>query len=154
MLLEELRCRGIVAPALSTVERLAWEAKRRAQGSVFRKLVAGLDEERLAKLDSLLVVPEGEDETPLNRIRRPPGPPSPKNFKDVLNRLNFVRSLGLEGRDRQALDEVQASPLWQRLPAVQKGQVIEYDAELYYASPLTAKTFLGVVERSLLEGPE
>ena len=93
-LLEELRRRGIVAPALSTAERLAWEARRRAQQAVFGKLVADLDEEQLGRLDSLLVVPEGEDETPLNRIRRPPGPPSPKNFKDVLDRLNFVRSLG------------------------------------------------------------
>ncbi|MDP9424737.1 MAG: DUF4158 domain-containing protein [Actinomycetota bacterium] len=94
-LLEEMRRREIVAPALSTTERLAWETRRRAQGWVFRRLVADLDEERLRRLDSLLVVPEGEDETPLNRVRRPPGPPSPKNFKDVLDRLAFVRSLGL-----------------------------------------------------------
>lgn len=94
-LLEEMRRRHIVAPALSTVERLAWETRRRAQESVFRKLVAGLDRGRLEDLDSLLVVPETGDETPLSRIRRPPGPPSPKNFKDVLDRLNFVRSLGL-----------------------------------------------------------
>jgi TnpA family transposase len=94
-LLEEMRRRRIVAPALSTVERLAWETRRRAQGTVFRKLVAGLEDGQLARLDALLVVPEGGDETPLNRIRRPPGPPSPKNFKDVLDRLNFVRTLGL-----------------------------------------------------------
>ncbi len=94
-LLEEMRRREIVAPALSTAERLAWENRRRAQESVFRKLVADLDEERLGGLDSLLVVPEGEDETPLNRVRRPPGPPSPKSFKNVLEQLAFVRSLGL-----------------------------------------------------------
>lgn len=43
----------------------------------------------------LRAVLETDDETPLNRIRRPPGPPSPRNLKDVLDRLNFVRSLGL-----------------------------------------------------------
>ena len=94
-LLEEMRRRAIVAPALSTTERLAWETRRRAQQSVFRKLVSDLDEERLGRLDSLLAVPEGGGETPLNVIRRPPGPPSPKNLKDVLDRLTFVRSLGL-----------------------------------------------------------
>lgn len=55
-----------------------------------------------------------------------------------------------EGRDRSVLDPIQDSQLWQRLPAVRKGRVVEYDAELFYASPLTAETFLDVVERSLL----
>ncbi len=96
-LFEEMRRREIVAPALSTVERLAWETRRRAEESVLRKLVADLDEEQLGRLDTLLVVPEGEDETPLNRVRRPPGPASPKNFKEVLEGLTFVRSLGLPG---------------------------------------------------------
>ncbi|MDP9458580.1 MAG: DUF4158 domain-containing protein [Actinomycetota bacterium] len=67
-LLEEMRRREIVSPAVHTVERLAWETRRRAQEKIFGGLVGGLEEERLEKLDSLLVVPEGEDETPLNRI--------------------------------------------------------------------------------------
>jgi len=65
----------------------------------------------------------------------------------------FVRiepSQSGSGRDRKFIGPIQVSPLWQRLPAVRKGQVIEYDAEIYYASPLTAEAFLDVVERSLL----
>lgn len=93
--LGEMRQRQIIAPALHAVERLAWESRRRAQERIFRRLVADLGEERLRTLDSLLVVPKDEDETSLNRLRRPPGPPSPKNFKDVLDRLNLVRSLGI-----------------------------------------------------------
>ena len=94
-LLEEMRRREIIAPALYAVERLAWETRRRAQARVFGRFVADLEDEQLERLDSLLVVPDGEEETPLNRLRRPPGPPSPKNFKDVLDRLRFIRSLGL-----------------------------------------------------------
>ncbi len=92
-----MRQRQIIAPALCAVEKLAWESRRTARKRIFRRLVEDLDEDSLRMLDSLLVVPEGEDETPLNRIRRPPGPPSPKNFKEILDRLNFVRSLGLPG---------------------------------------------------------
>jgi iron complex transport system substrate-binding protein len=55
-----------------------------------------------------------------------------------------------EGRDRAFLDEALASPLWQRLPAVRAGNVFEYNAELYYNSPLTARAFLDYVERTLL----
>ena len=62
---------------------------------MFSRFVADLEDERLEGLDALLIVPEGDDETPLNWLRRPPGPPSPKNFKDVLDRLTFVRSLSL-----------------------------------------------------------
>lgn len=81
-LLEEMRHRRIVAPTLSSVERLAWETRCRAQDRVFGRLVEGLRDGQLEELDRLLSVPDGEDETPLNRVRRPPGPPSPKNFSE------------------------------------------------------------------------
>lgn len=94
-LLEEMRRRQIIFPALYAVERLAWETRRRAQERVFGRFVQDLEGEQCERLDALLMVPEGEVETPLNRLRRPPGPPSPKNFKDILDRLRFVRSLRL-----------------------------------------------------------
>lgn len=49
-----------------------------------------LAEEQLKRLDELLIVPEAEAETPLNWLRRPPGPPSAKSFKEVLKHLEFV----------------------------------------------------------------
>jgi len=93
-----------------------------------------------------------------------PAPVMPEAFDDrpnlSLERLDlldadllFVRVEAAEegaARDRAALDGVQASPLWQRLPAVEAGNVVEYDAELFYASPLTANAFLDVVEAALL----
>lgn len=55
-----------------------------------------------------------------------------------------------EGRDQSIHGPLKESPLWQRLPAVQNNMVIEYDAELFYASPLTASAFLDVLEAKLL----
>lgn len=94
-LIDEMRRREIIFPALYAVERLAWENRRRAQERVFGRFVEKLTEDRLERVDALLVVPEGKEETPLNRLRHPPGPPSPKNFKEVLDWLKFIRSLGL-----------------------------------------------------------
>jgi TnpA family transposase len=94
-LVGEMRARGIVIPAIYAVERLGWEVRNRARRAVFAQLVDGLAEEQLESLDELLVVPEAEAETPLGWLRRPPGPPSAKSFKEVLQRLEFVRSLGL-----------------------------------------------------------
>jgi ABC-type Fe3+-hydroxamate transport system substrate-binding protein len=55
-----------------------------------------------------------------------------------------------EGRDQSVHGPLKASPIWQQLGAVQNGLVVEYDAELFYASPLTASAFLDVVEQTLL----
>lgn len=93
-----------------------------------------------------------------------PVPVMPESFENrpnlSLERLDlldsdlfFVRVEAAEegaARDRAMLDGVQASPLWQRLPAVAAGNVVEYDAELFYASPLTAAAFLDLVEAALL----
>src|SRR5260370_4943817 len=64
-LIEELRTCRIIAPALSTLERLAWETRRRAQSQVYTTLTASLSEEQTNRLDTLLVVPAGERRTPL-----------------------------------------------------------------------------------------
>lgn len=53
-LLEEIRRRRIVVPGIFTVERLAWESRRRAQERVVRKLAENLSEEQLREIDSLL----------------------------------------------------------------------------------------------------
>jgi iron complex transport system substrate-binding protein len=54
------------------------------------------------------------------------------------------------GRDRSQITPLERTPLWQRVPAVEKGQVFEYPAELSSASILSAHAFLDVVEESLL----
>lgn len=43
-LIEELRPQRIIAPALSTLERLAWETRHRAQQQVFTTLTVSLSE--------------------------------------------------------------------------------------------------------------
>ncbi|CAN5134682.1 Tn3-like element TnAs1 family transposase [soil metagenome] len=94
-LLEEMRARNIISPALYAVERLGWEARNKARRAVFARLTGDLSRAQLRNLDELLFVAEGKDETPLNWLRRPPGPPSAKNFKEILERLEFLRSLEL-----------------------------------------------------------
>src|SRR5438128_623728 len=45
-LIEELRTRHVILPAVSTLERLGWETRRRAQQQVFTTLTQGLSEEQ------------------------------------------------------------------------------------------------------------
>lgn len=54
------------------------------------------------------------------------------------------------GRDRGLLDQLLASPLWRRVPAVAAGHAHEFPQELNYPSPLTVRAFLAVVEAALV----
>jgi TnpA family transposase len=54
-LIEEMRVRRIIIPALSTVERLGWEVRRRAQKLVFKQLTERLTDTQRRQLDKLLV---------------------------------------------------------------------------------------------------
>jgi len=94
-LLEEMRRRNIVVPALYAVEELAWEARREAREEVARRLTANLPADRLVRLDDLLMTESETTCSALVWLRQPPGEPAPKNFHKVVEKLQFVRSLGL-----------------------------------------------------------
>ena len=93
--LSEMRARGIVSPAIITVEELCWEARRDARESVLRRLTTGLSYEVRRRLDELLEVPSGESRAPLIWLREPPSSPGPKNFHKIVDKLDFVRDLEL-----------------------------------------------------------
>ena len=94
-LLEEMRRRGIVAPAISASEELAWEARRRAREEAAQALTADLSGTQLERLDALLQTAPDAARSELVWLRSPPGAPSPTNFLKVVEKLRFVRSLGL-----------------------------------------------------------
>lgn len=93
--LSEMRARAVVSPAIITVEELCWEARRDARESVLRKLITGLSTEARERLDGLLEVPPGESRATLIWLREPPSSPGPKNFHKIVDKLDFVRDLGL-----------------------------------------------------------
>jgi len=95
-LVEEMRARTIVAPALYLIERLAWETRRRAQRQVFQHLTAGLGPADHARLDALLTVAPGRRQTPLVWLRQPPGTPSPPTILALIERLTVIRALELD----------------------------------------------------------
>ena len=92
---DELRARQILAPALSTIERLAWETRRRAQRLIFVRLTAALTDAQRSQLDALLVVPAGGRITPLAALRQSPSRPTPATFLALTGQLETIRALGL-----------------------------------------------------------
>ncbi len=86
-LIEEMRSCKMIIPALSTVERLGWETRRRAQRQVYRQLTEGLTDLQRTQLKALLTVPAASRQTILVWLRQPPGAASPSNFQKVIERL-------------------------------------------------------------------
>ncbi|HEX6290940.1 MAG TPA: Tn3 family transposase [Herpetosiphonaceae bacterium] len=95
-LVEEMRLRKIIAPALYLIERVAWETRRRAQRQIFKRLTADLTAEQCAQLDALLTIPPDRAYTPLAWLRQPVGKPVPATILKLIERLQFIRSMGID----------------------------------------------------------
>ncbi|CAD5988552.1 Transposase for transposon Tn501 (plasmid) [Planktothrix tepida] len=95
-LIDEMRFRKIIIPAISTVERLAWEVRHRAQKLVCVELTKNLTPLQKIALDQLLVVAPDQKLTELIWLRQPPGQANPRNFLKVVERLEFIRRLALD----------------------------------------------------------
>jgi hypothetical protein len=94
--LEQMRTEGIVAPNLVHVERLVWMVLKIAERRLLRTLTESLSLEHRSRLDGLLY-PETKlgGATRLSWLRQPPSVASPKSFKQIMERLLFLRSLEL-----------------------------------------------------------
>jgi hypothetical protein len=104
-LVDELRARQVIAPALSTLERLGWEARRRAQQHLTTVLTGALTDPQRAQLDALLVKPADMPVTPLVWLRQPSGNPSPAAILGRIARLKRVRAVGLDASVAQQVHQ-------------------------------------------------
>ncbi len=94
-LVEEMRHRKIIIPALSSLERLGWEVRHEAQSLVFERLIGGLTPEQRVQLDGLLSLPASSHQTALVWLRQAAGAPSPGNVLKMVEKLEFIRALSL-----------------------------------------------------------
>jgi hypothetical protein len=93
-LVEEMRLRKIIAPALYLIERVAWGTRRRAQRQIFKRLTTDLTVEQCSHLDSLLTTSSDRPYTRLAWLRQPVGKPVPTTIPKLIERLRFIRSEG------------------------------------------------------------
>lgn len=92
---EELRNRKIILPGVTTIERLVWETRRRAEEKIFKTLTATLSVWQKHKLDQLIDPFVDSRKTPLAWLRELPGQSSPDAFLKVIERLEYIRELKL-----------------------------------------------------------
>ena len=94
-MIEALRTRGILLPAPTILERISLAARARARKQAHKNLVEGLEQRTIAELESLIAVSDDRDRKPLAWLRDWPEAPTQKNLVGVVERLRFIRRLGV-----------------------------------------------------------
>ena len=95
LLVAEVRRRRVVVPTLPVVERLALSCRARARREACAALSADLTPEQRLKLDGLLDSRAETRQTYLGWVRQSLGAANPTNILSCLERLTFLRSLGI-----------------------------------------------------------
>ncbi len=85
----------VLLPGLSVLERAVAKVRLRAAAHLHRSLAEGITPEARVRLDSLVAVPEGERQSPLDRLRDGPYIQSGPEISRSVVRLEEVRSLVL-----------------------------------------------------------
>lgn len=93
----------VILPAESTLGRMVAAARTAAQEWIVSSITNDLSKEQVKSIDSLRKIKEGSNRTYLQWIKDPVGCPSPNTLKDLLNRIEHVRSMRLSTKGLEAI---------------------------------------------------
>jgi hypothetical protein len=91
--------RKVLLPGVSVLERLVSSVHEHAEVRLWQELAQLPTPRQRALLETLLVVPQGERQSPLDRLRRPPTRVSGPALVQALRRIDAVRLLNVHGLD-------------------------------------------------------
>jgi hypothetical protein len=94
-LVAELRKHRLVLPSADTIERLALRGRARARREAAAALFDALSPQQRSRLQALLVNAPSVGQTRLTWLRGCPHSASPASMTALLDRLKYLRSLGV-----------------------------------------------------------
>ncbi len=94
--IDELRRRRLLLPPPAVIEVIVRHARQQAEQLTHEILTDGIEADKLAALDALLTRRSDPGMTWLAWLRNAPQSPAPRNVLRLLERLDHVRSLGLD----------------------------------------------------------
>lgn len=98
--IEEARKRRILLPTPRAIDLLCQQARVRSERLLYQALTTGLSETAKKRLDALLEVAPETTTTKLSWLRNASQSPAPTNILGLIERVAFLRKLGLD-RERQ-----------------------------------------------------
>jgi TnpA family transposase len=94
-MLDRLRAANVLIPAAAVLERIGLAARVRARKRAFQALTDGLTDTERRSLETLLVTDPAVGRSRFAWLRDCPEAPAPSNMVALLDRLDFVRGLGV-----------------------------------------------------------
>jgi TnpA family transposase len=94
--MDELRNNKVILPAITTIERVVWEARHKAEEKIFNKIHSSLSVEQKQRLDEIIEPIAEKKKTTLGWLKETFGYPSPDSFIKIVDRLEYIRNLKLE----------------------------------------------------------
>ncbi|MCU5700767.1 Tn3 family transposase [Bacillus cereus] len=93
-----LRKNKILLPAITTLERMVWEARAMAEKKLFNTVSQSLSNTQKEKLEEIITSqhPSESNKTILGWLKEPPGHPSPETFLNLIERLEYIRGMELK----------------------------------------------------------
>ena len=93
-----------VRPGVTVLERMVVVAREQAQEETYRQLNTLLTDERKGVLDQLLITDEASGRTPLFWLRRGAVANTPEAILETLEKLKFLRAMGVDEWDLHSLN--------------------------------------------------
>lgn len=87
----------ILCPGPTRVEQMIGQARNSARDWISGTIVSALSKEQIGDIDGLRKIKAGMHRTFLQWLKDPLGLASPRTLDDILDRIVFIRSLGLSG---------------------------------------------------------
>ncbi|WP_257011064.1 Tn3 family transposase [Sphingobium yanoikuyae] len=94
--IDELRRRRVLLPPPAVIEAIVRRARQQAEQLTHELLTSGIKPDKLTILDTLLARRSDQGTTWLAWLRNAPQSPAPRNILRLLERLDHVRTVGLD----------------------------------------------------------